>query len=148
VSVSADDGQVRVLGELGLFDGCSPDQLGSLASFVSITEYALGDTLCRQGTVGREFFVIVEGEAAVTIDGVEVGTMGSGCGFAEIALLAREGRRTATVTAATPMTMLVLDRVEFAQLLDIAPVVARRVLQDSASSLAHTALSRRVVASP
>src|SRR5262249_5970199 len=60
----------------------------------------------------------------------------------------REGRRTATVTAATPMTMLVLGRVEFAQLLDIAPVVARRVLQDSASSLAHTALSRRVVASP
>jgi CRP-like cAMP-binding protein len=98
--------------------------------------------------VGREFFVIVEGEAVVMIDGIEMGTMGPGCGFAEIALLAPEGRRTATVTAATPMTLVVLDRVEFAELLDIAPVIARRVLQDSASSLAHTARSRRVVASP
>ena len=148
MSVSADDGQVRVLGELGLFEGCSPDELGALAAFVSITEYAVGDTLCRQGMVGREFFVVVKGEAVVMIDGIEVGTMGPGCGFAEIALLAPEGRRTATVTAATPMTLLVLDRVEFAELLDIAPVIARRVLQDSASSLAHTALSRRVVASP
>ena len=148
MSVSADDGQVRVLSELGLFEGCTPDQLGALASFVSITEYAVGDTLCRQGMVGREFFVVVEGEAVVMIDGIEVGTMGPGCGFAEIALLAPEGRRTATVTAATPMTLLVLDRVEFAELLDLAPVIARRVLQDSASSLAHTALSRRVVASP
>ena len=148
MSVSADDGQVRVLSELGLFEGCSPDQLGSLASFVSITEDAVGDTLCRQGMVGREFFVVVDGEAVVMIDGIEVGTMGPGCGFAEIALLAPEGRRTATVTAATRMTLLVLDRVEFAELLDLAPVIARRVLQDSASSLAHTALSRRVVASP
>ena len=148
MSVSADDGQVRVLSELGLFEGCSPDQLGFLASFVSITEYATGDTLCRQGTVGQEFFVVVEGEAVVMIDGVEVGTMGRGCGFAEVALVTPEGRRTATVTAATPMTLLVLDRVEFAELLDTAPIVARRVLQDSASSLARTARSRRIVASP
>lgn len=148
MSVSADDGQVRVLGELGLFEGCGPDQLGALASFLSITEHAAGDTLCRQGTIGREFFVVVEGEAVVTIDGIEVGTMGPGCGFAEVALVAPEGRRTATVTAATPMTLLVLDRVEFAELLDTAPVVARRVLQDSASDLARTARSRRIVASP
>lgn len=92
--------------------------------------------------------MIVEGEAVVKIDGVDVGTMGPGCGFAEIALLAPEGRRTATVTAATPMTLLVLDRGEFASLLETAPITARRVLQDSASDLARTARSRRVVASP
>lgn len=92
--------------------------------------------------------MILEGEAVVMIDGIEVGAMGPGCGFAEIALLAPEGRRTATVTAVTPMTLLVLDRAEFADLLEAAPVIARRVLQDTASSLAHTAHSRRVVASP
>ena len=137
-----------MLGDLELLAGCSPDQLGSIASFVAITGSSPGDTLCRQGSVGREFFVIAEGEAVVEIDGVEVGTLGPGCGFAEIALLTPEGRRTATVTAATPMTLLVLDRVEFASLLETAPVIARRVLQDSASDLARTARSRRIVASP
>ena len=92
--------------------------------------------------------MIVEGEAVVKIDGVDVGTMGPGCGFAEIALLAPEGRRTATVTAATPMTLVVFDRGEFASLLETAPITARRVLQDSASDLARTARSRRIVASP
>jgi CRP-like cAMP-binding protein len=137
-----------VLGELALFEGCSPDQLVAIASFVAITDSSSGDTLCRQGTIGREFFLIVEGEAVVMIDGIEVGTMGPGCGFAEIALLTPEGRRTATVTAVTPMTLLVLDRVEFASLVETAPIIARRALQDSASDLARTARSRRIVASP
>jgi CRP-like cAMP-binding protein len=148
VSVSADDGQVRVLGELGLFEGCDDEQLGGIARLVTITQFRPGDTLCRQGVVGQDFFVIVDGDASVMIDGAEVGALRPGCGFAEIALLAPEGRRTATVTAATPMTVLVMDRVEFAELLDIAPIVARGVLQDSASDLARTARSRRIVASP
>jgi CRP-like cAMP-binding protein len=137
-----------VLGELGLFEGCSAEQLSGIARLVTITDLSPGDTLCRQGMVGHEFFVIVDGEATVIIDGIDVGTMGPGCGFGEIALLTPEGRRPATVTAATPMTVLVLERVEFAELLDIAPILARGVLQDTATDLAPTARSRRIVASP
>jgi CRP-like cAMP-binding protein len=148
LSVSASDGQVRVLGELELFEGCNDEQLVAISRLVTTTDFSPGDTLCRQGVRGQDFFVIVDGEATVIIDGADVGTMGPGCGFAEIALLTPEGRRTATVTAATPMTVLVMDRAGFAELLDIAPIVARGLLQDSATDLARTARSRRIVASP
>ena len=139
------DGDTRVLRDLALFAGCSEEQLRRIASVTIVTRVSPGRTLCRQGAPGREFFVVVEGEATVTIDGTDVGTMGPGCGFGEIALLTPEGRRTATVTAATAMTLVVLNRVEFAALFDVAPVVARRILQDSAT---RDARSRRIVASP
>jgi CRP/FNR family transcriptional regulator, cyclic AMP receptor protein len=142
------DGKTRVLGDLALFAGCSPVQLRRIASLTTVIDVSPGRTLCRQGAPGREFFVVVDGEATVTIDGTDVGTMGPGCGFGEIALLTPEGRRTATVTAATAMTLVVLSRVEFAALFEAAPSVARRILQDSTARLAHDAPSRRIVASP
>jgi CRP/FNR family transcriptional regulator, cyclic AMP receptor protein len=142
------DGDTRVLRDLALFAGCTQEQLRHIASVATITTVSPGRVLCRQGAVGREFFVVVDGEATVTIDGKDVGTMGPGCGFGEIALLSPEGRRTATVTAATAMTLVVLNRVEFAALFDAAPTVARRILQDSATRLARDAHSRRIVASP
>jgi CRP/FNR family transcriptional regulator, cyclic AMP receptor protein len=142
------DGNARALRDLALFAGCSPEQLERVAGLTTIREVSPGRTLCRQGAPGAEFFVVVEGEATVTIDGKDVGTMGPGCGFGEIALLLPEGRRTATVTAATAMTLVVLSRVEFLTLFDAAPTVARRILQDSAIRLARDARSRRIVASP
>ena len=142
------DGDAPALGDLALFAGCSEEQLHRVAHLATISEVSRGRILCRQGAPGREFYAVVDGEATVTIDGKNVGAMGPGCGFGEIALLTPEGRRTATVTAATAMTLVVLDRVQFAALFDIAPVVARRILQDSASRLARDAQSRRIVASP
>jgi CRP-like cAMP-binding protein len=142
------DGKTRVLGDLALFAECSEEQLHRMASVTTIIDVSPGRALCRQGARGREFFVVVQGEATVTIDGTDVGTMGAGCGFGEIALLTPEGRRTATVTAATVMTLVVLSRVEFAALIDAAPTVARRILQDSVARLARDAPSRRIVASP
>ena len=142
------DENARILGELALFAGCTPEQLSRVERLTTIRDRPPGHTLCQQGARGDEFFVIVEGEATVTIDGNDVGTMGPGCGFGEIALLLPEGRRTATVTAATAMTLVVLRRVEFAELFDAAPVVARRILQDSATRLARDARRRRIVASP
>jgi len=142
------DGSARVLGDLALFAGCTEEHLRRIADLTTIADVSPGRTLCRQGAPGSEFFVVVEGEATVTIDGKAVGTMGAGCGFGEIALLTPAGRRNATVTAATAMTVVVVNRVEFAALFEIAPVVARRVLQDSATRLARDARSLRIVASP
>jgi CRP/FNR family cyclic AMP-dependent transcriptional regulator len=142
------DEKTRALGALALFAGCGNEELRRIAALVTITDASPGRMLCRQGAPGDDFFVIVDGEATVTIDGDDVGTMGPGCGFGEIALLLPEGRRTATVTAATAMTLVVLNRVKFVSLFDAAPTVARRILQDSAVRLARDARSRRIVASP
>ena len=84
--------------------------------------------LATEGTPGEDFVIVVEGTASATSRGEEVGQIGPGSFFGELALL-DGGPRTATVRALTPMLVLVLDRSAFDELVDRAiPSVARRML--------------------
>ena len=58
-----------------------------------------GTQIVRQGHMsGVDFFVIVDGEVAVTVDGKEVARLGPGDHFGELALIG-ERERSSTVTA-------------------------------------------------
>lgn len=94
--------------------------------------------LCRRGEIGQSFYVVVDGEAIVTIDGEKLATLGPGCGFGEVALMSRDGRRVADVTAATPMTLVVFSRPEFAALMAEVPRVAREVVRLSGQRLSES----------
>ena len=85
-------------------------------------EARVGDELTVQGDDGLEFFVIVEGDASAAVDGNEVGTIGPGGFFGEMALI-DGGERVATVTATTPLKLLVLDRHDFNEMLERFPQV-------------------------
>lgn len=74
-----------------------------------------GTAFIKQGQIGREAFVVTAGEADVAIDGVSVARIGPGEVLGEMALLA-DAPRSATVTALTPMRVLVMDRGQFADL--------------------------------
>ena len=88
----------------------------------------MGDELTVQGDEGVEFFVIVEGDASAAVDGDEVGTIGRGGFFGEMALI-DGGERVATVTATTPLKLLVLDRHDFNEMLELAmPQIAPKLL--------------------
>jgi CRP-like cAMP-binding protein len=82
--------------------------------------------LTVEGSPGKECLVIAEGRAQVTIGGQPVGVVGPGECVGEMALLDR-GPRTATVTAQTSMGLYVLSSREFQDLLEVSPVVARKV---------------------
>lgn len=71
-----------------------------------------GKVLIREGDLGQEFFVVESGTAEITFDGQHVRDAGPGDFFGEMALLDEE-RRTATVTATTPMTLVVMTRASF-----------------------------------
>src|SRR5436309_8993396 len=94
------DVKVGALKQSPLFEGLSRKQLASLARLTDDLDVSPGMVLCKEGSRGREFFVIIEGEAAVTRGGRRVATVGPGDFFGEIALLAGVNR-TATVTAVT-----------------------------------------------
>jgi CRP-like cAMP-binding protein len=101
-------------------------------------EVRAGRTLVREGSVGREFFVIIDGEAEVTRNGRRINRLGPGEAFGEIALL-DTSPRVATVSALTDMTVEVLTRSEFADLLDGAPALTRKLLRSLAAMLGDAA---------
>ena len=119
------------LPELELFTGCSSRQRRDVATLCTSVDVRAGRVLCRQGEHAEECFVVVDGHADVFVDGARVAGIGPGELAGELALLAAGGLRTATVVAATDMSLLVLSRREFKQLESASPTVLHRVLRDT-----------------
>ncbi len=130
------DTKVEALKRIPLFEDLSRRELIELARISEDVEVPEGKVLCKEGELGHEFFVIVEGEAEVTRRGKHLATDGRGDFFGEISLL-EKSRRVATVTAKTPLRFFVLTGHDFRHLLDQNPTVERKVLH---------ALARRVMA--
>jgi CRP-like cAMP-binding protein len=117
-----------VIRNVDLFEDCSREELSQIADLMKETHVAAGTELCREGEPGREFFVIVEGQASVTVKDDHIATLGPGSFFGEMALLDDSPRR-ATVTAQTAIIGLVLAGREFRALLDTAPAVTRSMIR-------------------
>ena len=86
---------------------------------------------------GVSFFVVAEGEAAVTIDGSEVGRLGAGDHFGELALITNQ-ERSATVTAQTPMRCLEIRFWDFRDFALDNPDVMWKLLQHVVELLSST----------
>jgi CRP-like cAMP-binding protein len=130
------DTKVQALKRAPLFEGLSKKELTDLARVSEDLEVPAGEVLTREGDTGQEFFVIVDGTTEVSVKGKTLGERGGGDFVGEIALL-EDTKRTATVTAKTPLRIFVLTRQDFRRLVDQNPSVERKVMQ---------ALARRVVA--
>ena len=115
------------LGDIWLFSACTAGQLRTIRRQVEEITVSAGRVLVEEGTVGREFFFILDGSATVRKGGRKVATLGPGNYFGELSLLDRQPR-SATVTADTDMTLLVLDQRRFNGLLDDMPTLAHKLL--------------------
>jgi CRP-like cAMP-binding protein len=127
---------------LPLFGRASKRELDRISTLTTTVHVEPGRTLTAEGTVGREFFVIESGEAAVSVNGTDVALLGPGSFFGEIALLGHE-LRTATVRALSPMTVLVQTPAEFHELVEVAPSVRAQLEQ---ARVARKEENRRVLA--
>jgi CRP/FNR family cyclic AMP-dependent transcriptional regulator len=129
------DTKVKSLRQAPLFEGLSKKELTELARRSEDMELGAGTVLCREGEVGQEFFVILEGQVDVKRKGKRIGTRGAGDFIGEIALL-EDIKRTATVTAKTPLHVFVLTRPAFQHLVNEHPGVERKVMRTLARRLA------------
>ncbi|MGH3023658.1 MAG: cyclic nucleotide-binding domain-containing protein [Gaiellaceae bacterium] len=121
------DSKADALGRAPLFQNLSRGDLVELAKVTEDLEVEEGKVLARQGDLGSEFFVIVDGAVDVEKDGAKLRRLSSGEFFGEIALIWDSARRTATVTAATPLRFFVLTRPAFRSLIDHHPDIERKV---------------------
>lgn len=128
------DAYLERLGALPMFSGCSKQELRDVARIVDELQVEPGRVLMSQGDAGQEAFVIEEGTADVVRDGQLLATVGPGSYVGELALI-DAGPRSATVTATSPMRVLVIGTREFSTLLDEVPGLARRVLVSTARRL-------------
>jgi CRP-like cAMP-binding protein len=108
---------VAHLATVPLFAQCSKHDLAEIARFVDQIEVEDGRELITEGDLGHEAFIVVDGTAEVTRGGDTVAEVGAGAVFGEMALIDRVARN-ASVTATSPMTLLVIGKREFSGLLD------------------------------
>jgi CRP-like cAMP-binding protein len=129
------DVKVQALGRAPLFEGLSKKELTALARVTEDLAVEPGTVLCREGKIGHEFFVIVDGQAEVTKGGKTIATRSGGDFVGEIALLTTT-KRTATVTATSPLRCFILTRGDFRRVLEENPGVQLKVLTALAERLA------------
>jgi len=129
------DAKVEMIRRVPLFGGCGKRDLQAIAGIADEIAWPQGKAVAKQGQHGREFFVIIDGSADVSIDGTKVGTLGPGDFFGEMALLANEPR-VATVTPMTPMRVLVIVDRAFARLLREDPGIQTKILSTVAARAA------------
>lgn len=130
----ASDAFLAHLADVPMFAALSKRDLQQVARRSEDVKVDAGSVLVREGSAGHEFFVIVSGSAVVTRHGKRVAKLGPGSAFGELALL-EQAPRNATVTAETPLEVVVLGQREFAGIIDDVPGFARKLLAGMARRL-------------
>jgi CRP/FNR family transcriptional regulator, cyclic AMP receptor protein len=111
----------------------APQLLGVAGSFEEIA-FAEGERVLRQGLTGSGFYVILDGEAAIVVDGTERARLGRGEFFGEVSIILGESP-IADVVATRPMRCLVLPGPQVEAFLIAHPRVMYRMIQAQARRL-------------
>jgi CRP-like cAMP-binding protein len=122
------DHKIDLIKAVPLFSGCSKKELRQIATMADEIDFKPGKVLIKEGSPGREFFVLVRGTADVSRGGKLLDTMGPGEFFGEMALLTNEPR-SATVTTVTTVDTLVLTAANFKRLVTTNPLIGLKVMR-------------------
>ena len=133
----------ELLADVTLFSRCTPRQRRAIARHAQIAELPSGVDLVKEGEPGDALFVILEGDAVVHRDGVELNRVGPGAYFGELAILDGEPR-SATVVATTDVKVAVIGIRMFRTLLREFSDLAEQLL----IALAGELRAARQVSSP
>ena len=120
--------KIDVLNRVPLFGGVSKRGMKEIAKIADEIDLPAGKELIREGDPGRQFFVLLDGEAEVRRKGRKVNTLGAGDFFGEISLVT-ERPTTAAVTLTEPSSALVISRPAFRRLMLAEPGIQLQVLE-------------------
>jgi CRP-like cAMP-binding protein len=123
-----------VLKKVPLFAGLDDRELGQIAATMRERRFSSGDTVTQEGAGGAGFFIVEAGEADVSVEGEQRGTIGAGDYFGEIALLTGSDR-TATITAKSDMVCWGMTPWDFRPLVESNSAIAWKLLTAMAEKL-------------
>jgi MFS family permease len=116
--------ELSLLRAVPIFAPLPGTALEHLAGRLVPLRFEPGAEIVREGDRGDRFYLVVDGEVEVLVDGRPTAQLGPGEHFGEIALL-RNVPRTATVVARTPVTVYALEREDFLAAVSSHPPSAR-----------------------
>lgn len=129
-------GTIRTIDEhlarTDLCRGLTATQRREVADHATWMEMPAGIVLTREGRAGSEFMIVLEGSVEIRVAGVQVATRGPGEVLGEISLL-EACTRTATAVATTPVTVGVLSKRDFWNLLGGVPAVQAMLMATAAT---------------
>jgi CRP/FNR family transcriptional regulator, cyclic AMP receptor protein len=131
----------ELIQQVPLFSTLDKKEVQGLASSMKERTFNEGDTIATEGQSGIGFFIIEEGEAAVSVGGEERATLGHGDYFGEIALI-DDGARTATITAKSPLKCYGITSWEFRPLVEQNAGLAWKMMQTLAARLREAQADR------
>ena len=126
--MAAQDELVRSLAGLALFADLDDPDLEAIADPERERSFGAGERILRKGLSGAGFYVILDGEAAVEIQGLEPRMLRRGDFFGEVSTLLA-CRPTADVVARTPLHCLEIPGPKLEEFLLAYPRVTYRMLQ-------------------
>jgi ribosomal protein S18 acetylase RimI-like enzyme len=118
---------------LSLFAGLNAEQVARLAGVCGVATFKAGEVVFQEGEVDNQMYVLLQGEAAITLATVSasVGRVRSGECLGEISLLAG-GAHSATATAVSDIETAVLTRQDLAELLRLRPDIGLHIYRNLA----------------
>ena len=125
---------VEHLRNIPLFQSFSQKDLEKVAKAGDEVSMPAGSLIVDQGQMGREAFVILDGTVTVKRNGKKVASAGPGTIVGELSLL-DHGPRTATVTADSDVTLLVLSQRTFLAVVDDVPALSHKLLASLANKI-------------
>ena len=128
------DPKLEALKQVPLFAGLSKRDLAAVGRLADELDFPAGKELIHEDEQGRQFFILLAGEAVVRRRGRKVNTLGPGDFFGEIALLSNRPT-TASVTTSAASSLAIITRASFSRLLRESPGVQTKVLTALAERL-------------
>lgn len=129
---------VELIRSVPFFAQLTEKDAAELASGFVQHDYDAGDTVLIEGEQGYAFFIVETGEATASHHGTETATLSAGEPFGELALFDRGARRSATVTAKTPLRAWSLPVYIFRPFVEARPALAWSLLEYLAARLRAT----------
>ena len=132
---------MEALGRVPLFSRCTRKELEFHASRTDEVDLKAKRTLITQGRAADSFYVLLEGEATVEVDGKPRPPLHAGDFFGEIGMLER-GPATATVVTTTPSRAMVMSHAQFRDAIKTSDALLSTVLAAAADRLRRDASDR------
>ena len=97
-----------MLTQLDFFRDFTMEEIQEVMYAATWVNFEAGDTIINEGDIDDTFYIIVNGSAVVEKGGRPIGWLNAGDCFGEIGFITHQ-RRTATISAETPLTLMKIN---------------------------------------